>query len=354
MKRLAFFLLLLMSVINVHAADKISKLVFFGDSLSDNGNLYGLTLHLVPKSPPYFEGRFTNGPTWAENVGNYYRDKQSAQYKIYAYGGATALAQLSSKAFVHMNLGLEVYKYLLDSMFQDKSHTLFTIWIGGNDYLFNANAEPETTTTKVVNQIIWAINELQTHGGKNFLILNLPDLSQIPKVRGTESAPALLNLTLLHNQKLADALIKLHEAHLDLNINTFDIYANLMDVLADPDKYNKKYNTNVTHLFEACWTGGVMLKKPYQGNTLANEIQHAMLASGTNYAETNDAQTLNHFIMQTPELAYTYQMGQAYTEGKVPCSNPDEYFFWDSIHPSAVAHKILGQILIEQLAQTIV
>src|ERR1700737_3669549 len=38
-------------------------LVVFGDSLSDNGNSLAL-FHLPP--PPYFDGRWTNGPNWVD------------------------------------------------------------------------------------------------------------------------------------------------------------------------------------------------------------------------------------------------------------------------------------------------
>ena len=42
----------------VAAAQQFSDVVAFGDSLSDNGNLYKAT-GFPP--PPYWEGRYTNG-----------------------------------------------------------------------------------------------------------------------------------------------------------------------------------------------------------------------------------------------------------------------------------------------------
>ena len=53
-------------------------LYFFGDSLTDTGNVYHATsvlhsdsLGLVPIEPaaPYYDGRFSNGPVWAEYAG---------------------------------------------------------------------------------------------------------------------------------------------------------------------------------------------------------------------------------------------------------------------------------------------
>src|SRR5699024_3470894 len=43
-----------------------SQLYVFGDSLSDVGNIYELTDHNVPVSPPYAQGRFTNGKVWVQ------------------------------------------------------------------------------------------------------------------------------------------------------------------------------------------------------------------------------------------------------------------------------------------------
>src|SRR5690349_9943924 len=68
-----------------------SKIVFFGDSLSDNGNFYADVLGFMPKSPPYYEGRFTNGPVWAELVQQYYFAKAQVETVNYATGGETAI-----------------------------------------------------------------------------------------------------------------------------------------------------------------------------------------------------------------------------------------------------------------------
>ena len=39
-----------------------SGLVLFGDSLTDVGNVYHQTFGISPQSPPYFQGRYSNGP----------------------------------------------------------------------------------------------------------------------------------------------------------------------------------------------------------------------------------------------------------------------------------------------------
>ena len=70
-------------------ATPLNKIVVFGDSLSDNGNLYEYMKHKLPISPPYFEGRFTNGPVWIENIATfYYPDDAEAHLLDYAFGGS--------------------------------------------------------------------------------------------------------------------------------------------------------------------------------------------------------------------------------------------------------------------------
>jgi phospholipase/lecithinase/hemolysin len=33
----------------------------------------------------------------------------------------------------------------------------------------------------------------------------------------------------------------------------------------------------------------------------------------------------------------------------VPCANPNEHMFWDAIHPTAVIHMLLAQVVIDAL-----
>ena len=48
-------------------ASAYSQLYVFGDSLSDTGNLFAATGGTNP-IPPYFNGRFSNGPVWVETL----------------------------------------------------------------------------------------------------------------------------------------------------------------------------------------------------------------------------------------------------------------------------------------------
>ena len=51
------------------SAQSYDRLVVFGDSLSDNGNLYLASGGTQPPSPPYYQGRFSSGPVFTELLG---------------------------------------------------------------------------------------------------------------------------------------------------------------------------------------------------------------------------------------------------------------------------------------------
>ena len=52
----------------VASASSFSSVIVYGDSLSDNGNLYALSGDTYPPSPPYYDGRFSNGPVAVEQL----------------------------------------------------------------------------------------------------------------------------------------------------------------------------------------------------------------------------------------------------------------------------------------------
>jgi phospholipase/lecithinase/hemolysin len=66
------------------SAQNFEEIYVFGDSLSDDGNVFEATEEDYPPSPPYFEGRLSNGPIWVE----YLASELGAESNNFAYGGS--------------------------------------------------------------------------------------------------------------------------------------------------------------------------------------------------------------------------------------------------------------------------
>ena len=77
---------------NMFAVTPISELVVFGASESDVGNVYVATGHTFP-APPYFNGRFTNGPNWVDHLADELSLERATPSILggdnFAVGGAT-------------------------------------------------------------------------------------------------------------------------------------------------------------------------------------------------------------------------------------------------------------------------
>lgn len=343
MRKIIFFVFLCF-LINAYAVP-FKQLVFFGDSLSDDGNLYKLLLKIIPKSPPYYKGRFSNGPTWAENISDYYYSNYYMDAKNYAVGGATAIFHLpNDRFFAPTNLQLEVDKYLLDTSFEDRENILFNIWIGGNDYLFDQKVDVEKATEAVTTGIIANIERLISHGGRRFLIFNLPDLSKTP-FANTEDKLQLKRLTVMHNLKLTEKVKMLVEKYTKVKLVYVNFYDIFNDVMSNPEKYNRKYKVNIKNISEGCWKGGFMLQKSISREQIASDVRQALNEAGKE-ADNLDIQAITTFIASNPAMLTSYQIGNRYS-GEIPCPNPDEYLFWDKMHPTAIAHKVIGNIMVD-------
>ena len=137
---------------------EIKQMVVFGDSLSDNGNLYAITsavhrvIDAVPIIPdePYYQGRFSNGPVWNEYLAMhaFHLDiHDSKQYLNEAYAGAWAEGIEHSLQIVPPGLNMQISNYMLAHLLEDKKHTVYTIIIGGNDYLQLRDNIPEASVS---------------------------------------------------------------------------------------------------------------------------------------------------------------------------------------------------------------
>jgi len=225
------------------SAGQFSSLVVFGDSLSDVGNAYLGTGGAIPASPPYFAGRFSNGPIWidhlAAGLGLVSPDPYLAGGQNFAFGSADSGAGFNASGAPNLLTQVGLYGLTLAGGPADP-HSLYVIWAGSNDYL-NGQTNPLIPSSNVAN----AVAGLASLGAKQFMVLNLPPLGTIPQSIADPNpvvAPTLNALSAAHNALLAQQLNAL-DAALPITIYQPDVFGLYGRIQADPATYGF---TNIT------------------------------------------------------------------------------------------------------------
>jgi len=227
MRIYSLFFLIFSTITN---AANLSNIVVFGDSLSDTGNLYKATEGQLPASPPYFAGRFSNGPVWVEQLlTTLFPDTKDLPLDNYAFGGALATQDDTS-----MHLDTEISLYFNANQKTDYSKNLYVIWIGSNDYL--KSQDSAANTVKQVNKSIKnGMNRLIEKGARYFLIMNLPDIGQSPKASAGNAVAHLSDITNKHNRKLAKVVHKMNDREGILALYV-DVNAEFAEIIAHPEQ----------------------------------------------------------------------------------------------------------------------
>jgi outer membrane lipase/esterase len=203
------------SAVTVLAGDPFSKIVTFGDSLSDTGNAYRLTGGAYPMSPPNAPGRIGNGPIWIEHLAESLGMTLSAEDQ-YAVAGArtdTGNFNVLFGLVVLANTGLQsqVGAYLAEvGPGGADPDALHTVWIGPNDIFttlrFGGNMQ--VTVYQAVQNTAQAVAALGSNGARHILVANLPDLGLTPfgLAQGPIGSAFLSQLTDAYNGALSQAL----------------------------------------------------------------------------------------------------------------------------------------------------
>jgi phospholipase/lecithinase/hemolysin len=324
-KKLVFILLFSCCTLSAYAFT-IDKIVIFGDSLSDNGNMFNLTSGKIPRNPPYYAGHFSDGMAWVEYVASALRlnTQDKTEFADYAYAKAwgSDLNDIDPLSFFTLSSEIDEYVQYASKHGAQESNHLFSIWIGNNDYLGgDKTLSDDTATTLTVNAIKSGIETLIADGARHFLILNLTNLGVTPSsvALGPDVSGRLTRLSYLHNSKLSLMLNDLKISHPDIDIIEVNLMAYFEDLLQHPEKYKFKV------IDRACYDGDFgNLSDP--GKQFTATLQHKVQLNGKYYAQSTTHSS----------------------EWSV-CSNPDEYIYWDSLHPTAHVHRLLANFVLEEL-----
>ena len=313
---------------------KFSSIVIFGTSLSDPGNAFSLLAHpiaglslesnvsqnkppydtldesLIP-SAPYAKGghHFSNGATWIEqfalgrglaaDVGPAFQSN-SRKARNYAVGGARA-----TNFPDRVNLPQQVQFFLDDVGQTAPADALYVIEIGNNDIrdalvqfsvVFQATGDQaqaigaaNDVISNALNGIASNIQELYTSGARKFLVWNAARIDLLPAVRalGSGATSVAHGLTDGFNLGLANNVLASLSALQGIQIAKLDIALKMATIIASPSDFGL---TNVT----------------------------------------------NPCVMpNTPPFT---------------CKQPDNFFFWDGIHPTKAVHAIINQQAVDVLA----
>ncbi len=276
-------------------AAPLHNIVVFGDSLSDNGNLYELMQHQFPQSPPYYEGRFSNGPVWVEQIAAFYFPNTATERLFdYAVGGSGVLEEEDDDD-VLLTFNKQISTYLIAHQDKANPDDLYVIWIGANNYLGDVE-DPEQAVGAVNSGIVKGLRLLAEKGAKHVLVFNLPNLGKTPMAIEFDAVSSMGYVSELHNERLRQSVVSLKETNPETEWLYLDAGSIFAEVINHPANYGF---VDVTH---AC------------SNTVANaSMRHSLLkmtAKVTPKAQTNAC---------------------------------DGYLFFDLVHPTVLAHQLIAQ-----------
>lgn len=332
-------------------AGTYASIVVFGDSLSDTGNKYVATG--LANTPPYDlldafrvpDGPYTrgglhhsNGATWIEQLARPLGLAASVRPALrnpgratnYAYGGARARAGSPEPGLValgcleqntNMHFPEQVNSFLADANHRAPADALYVLFVGGNDITDAVQAlrcDPAglTSVQVILGGALTSLRDnviaLYQAGARNFLVLNSPDLGLTPAFNPPLNIPAasgygtcfslLFNFGTLAGSPvppvcgfppgvpgLVDVVAGLQSSPLlpDIRITAMDIYSKFVQLVTAP-----------------------LDSEPQNGSDTC--------------------------VM--PNMA------------PYACRNPDNYVFWDGVHPTQATHRIISAVVKAALA----
>lgn len=265
------------------AAGPIDEIVFFGDSISDTGNVWYATGGFPP--PPYNQGSGGEGPDftggqWSDPLGPSWSTVFADKFGLtatpslvpggnnYAWGGARTGVNTNPTGSLWLDQQVGLYALSGDA---PTNGTLASIMIGGNDVANNLG--DAAALVSGITSIVTQVTNLYTLGVRQFLVANVPDIGATPTFRALGAATATFATywSTQWNNALAAALQNL--ALPDADIDVLDLFA----LGRDPAILARFANTT-----DACFTGTSI------------------------------------------------------------CANPASYFYWDPFHPSSSAHAVIA------------
>jgi phospholipase/lecithinase/hemolysin len=228
------FLLLILVSIPALAAKTYDAIYVFGDSYCDVGNIFLATHGAVPPSPPYYQGRFSNGPLWVEHLANALHlplTPALAGGTDYAVGGAEVLQSVPAQPQNIPSVPQQVAGYLLQHGGHADPNALYILEGGGNDIIHATGINSQRLGVEIAAGIAGSELLLRQAGARNFFIPNLLNVGQLPIAQsraGYAKAATIATNVALHN------LLALESRLQGVTIFRADAYQIFRSIAEDP------------------------------------------------------------------------------------------------------------------------
>ena len=253
LKRVLKLAFVLLSVSAVAQAGSFTSVVVYGDSLSDNGNLFAAT---GQPGAPYYQGRRSDGLVAVEQLAA----ALGTPLLDFAWIGATTGIGNYADGGTPTTLG----SFSLPGMQAELAATqaslgpylsgLFVVWGGPNDFLSPSPLDltPQAIVSRAIGDELGIVTSLELLGAHNILVPGMPDLGLTPYFRSLGSAAAA------QGSAITDAYNAALRSSLPSGVLFYDTATLLRSIVANPGAYGF---TNVT---DPCFNGATVCANPSQ------------------------------------------------------------------------------------------
>ncbi|KAA1103383.1 hypothetical protein PGT21_016372 [Puccinia graminis f. sp. tritici] len=268
-----------------------SSVVVFGASYCDNGHPRESKFSSSLRQPPYYQGRWSNGPVWVEHIA----EVMGIPLYNYAYGGATANNELTNSGVPDTRSQIQYYKNDIESgkIHRGRGRVLHLTWVGINSihHIWHAGEGVEKAiheADEVRRQVSSLLSDPTINSQPSeFHVLTLPPLQIVPNDAFAGPSPgwgygqvSIKMLTEAYNKRLISAINSLNSP----SAYVHDIRSFWFRVQRAPDSFG------FTHVNAPC-------------------------------------------------LYYSQ-----------PCKSPGEYMYFDSLHPTTRMHALIGDWVMSTLS----
>ena len=256
--RLVSFVCIVLLSFGTCFGERISfeNIIAFGDSLTDVGNVAGVTAkNVAPRINGYYQQtHFCDNLLWVEILAGYWKLSartpgrgdtttlaSKATGNTWAWGGAEAASGTDRPSGVTgpiPNLLTQVQEYLANNTPRQK--TLYAIWSGADNLLVGGKFGPQAAAA-AVDAVKTAMIDLEKAGARHLLIFNMPKMGDTPDAKsgGAAAVAAANGYSVSFNVALRAAIRQLrNDRRYTAKIYVVDAFTELVRIVNTVSKGN--------------------------------------------------------------------------------------------------------------------